>query len=822
MSFDTAAPRFVHLTVYCIRILYMKGQLYSSSVLCKCVLCAVLSAAVFCGCSDDSDKNGDNVPANTPECTSNQQCADRLDNKIECDQVSQLCVIPSSNKAKCGNGTIDGADACDGDDLNNKSCSDFGFIGGTLACSSTCDFDKSGCFECTNDDLSKCDSDDKCVSGHCVPENIEALCSDNSDNDSDGRTDCDDSDCLVIDSCKKPENTPEACSDALDNDGDGKSDCNDPECKPLDICKTIEINAETCSDREDNDNDGDVDCDDDDCKSLDICKTIEINAETCGDREDNDNDGDVDCKDSDCAAFCSTVDCGDDKQYVAKFDMCAYKLSNADDLISLRDTWNASGAASYNNPGPFFVLTDDIDLGSKSGWTGIGTEDNPFTGVLIGNDKTIRGTLKCSADCGLFDVMYKAVVADLTLSLNVSTSSGAFAGLLATLAQDISAYNMTLSGSVSSAQIAGGLSAIGSGEYKNIADNANVRVNSSAVNGMLSIGGLVGYVVPSTEVKMENIEMDVSVNIYNHFVASDPGVPLRYSGCVLGLMADGHIDMSHANIKCQMSSDIFGDEPDSPCDLMSYLTGYFGGIAASIKASGKIEDIQLDFTPNEILIKGDAFGAGVCTRWVKVSNYFGGFFAEANGLSGSERLELNRVSGILRNAKITASTGADRDYSAPLAGIFNNAVARNFVVDAVSSRSMRSAIAYKIENSSIANFNVANVPFDGINYFEYLNNNSKVVNGYVSGIEKYDDMNVNNYYSILYSSLKSLYVLNSDRKMVDGSAYSASQVVEFFNNTLESKHSSFPSGKYLPWYVDGDGKPSLNFDAADAAMYTIP
>ncbi len=939
------------------------------SVFNKNLVCAVFAAVLLSGCGDDSDKNNNNGAAEPPECTSNQQCADRTDNKTECDPGSQRCVVPSSNTVKCGNGIIEASEACDGLDLNQKSCTDFdGFIGGTLACNQSCSFDKSGCFECTDDDLSKCtggqicssghcveanhqiscgdelvegseqcdgsnlndktcadisgfvdgelgcnacafdtarcvectntipcadggscqsgvcvtpvndcgngrldegescdsdnldnkqcqdwpefiggtlacsstcgfdlsgcmecsDSDktkcqegEKCSGGRCIPDNLEELCSDNDDNDNDGDVDCDDDDCKTLDICKTIVINNETCSDKTDNDNDGDVDCDDDDCKTLDICKTIEINNETCSDKADNDNDGDVDCDDDDCKTLDICKTIVINKETCSDNIDNDNDGNIDCKDSDCAAFCPTVTCGDNQMYVPKIEMCAYKISNAGDLISLRDTWNASGAASYNSPGPVFALADDIALGSISGWVGIGTEDKPFTGVLIGNDKTISGTLKCTDDCGLFDVMYTAVVADLKLSLNVSTNS-AFAGLMASLAQSITAYNITLSGSVTSAQIAGGFSAIGSGEYKNITDNANVKVNSSAVNGTLSVGGLVGYVVPSTEMKLENIEMDVSVDIYNHFVAVDPGVPLRYSGCVLGLMEDGQIEMNHANIKCRMSSDIFGDEPDSPCNLMSYLTGYFGGIAASIKASGKLEDIWLDFTPNEIFIKGDAFGGGVCTRWVKVSNYFGGFFAEANGLSASDRLELNRASCTLRNAKITASTGAERDYSAPLASTFNNAVARNFVVDAVSSRALRSAVAYRVENSSIANFNVGSVSFEGMDYFDYVNKNSAVVNGYVSGIDKNDEMNVNNYYSILYSGLNSLYVLNSDRKMVDGSAYSASQVAEFFNGTLESKHSSFPSGKYLPWYVDGDGNPSLNFDAADTAMYTIP
>lgn len=47
----------------------------------------------------------------------------------------------------CGNGTIEGDEACDGSELGGASCEslDLGFSGGELACSPTCVFDVSGC-----------------------------------------------------------------------------------------------------------------------------------------------------------------------------------------------------------------------------------------------------------------------------------------------------------------------------------------------------------------------------------------------------------------------------------------------------------------------------------------------------------------------------------------------------------------------------------------------------------------------------------------------------------------------------------------------------
>lgn len=46
----------------------------------------------------------------------------------------------------CGNGVQEFLEQCDGTDLGGKTCSDFlGFIGGTLACTSSCRYDTSGC-----------------------------------------------------------------------------------------------------------------------------------------------------------------------------------------------------------------------------------------------------------------------------------------------------------------------------------------------------------------------------------------------------------------------------------------------------------------------------------------------------------------------------------------------------------------------------------------------------------------------------------------------------------------------------------------------------
>ena len=63
----------------------------------------------------------------------------------------------------CGNGEIDRGEQCDGANLNDKTCADHGFVGGELGCTSTCQFDTTGCTNCGNDvidDGEECDGID--------------------------------------------------------------------------------------------------------------------------------------------------------------------------------------------------------------------------------------------------------------------------------------------------------------------------------------------------------------------------------------------------------------------------------------------------------------------------------------------------------------------------------------------------------------------------------------------------------------------------------------------------------------------------------------
>jgi hypothetical protein len=56
------------------------------------------------------------------------------------DGVGDACAGPV-----CGNGVLDGDEACDGTELDGQSCGSLGFDGGSLSCSLDCTFDTSEC-----------------------------------------------------------------------------------------------------------------------------------------------------------------------------------------------------------------------------------------------------------------------------------------------------------------------------------------------------------------------------------------------------------------------------------------------------------------------------------------------------------------------------------------------------------------------------------------------------------------------------------------------------------------------------------------------------
>lgn len=153
-------------------------------------------------------------------------------------------------------------------------------------------------------------------------EQSDLACADERDNDQDGRTDCEDVDCVRWGFCGEQipeiprpgaENTFEACSDGVDNDDDATFDCGDRGCQSImELCCLSEVDDVTCTDGVDNDGNGFADCGDFSCRNnpyVLVCETecgaVPCDDDTapigCADGRDTDGDRQADCNDSDCA-----------------------------------------------------------------------------------------------------------------------------------------------------------------------------------------------------------------------------------------------------------------------------------------------------------------------------------------------------------------------------------------------------------------------------------------------------------------------------------------------------------------------------------------
>jgi cysteine-rich repeat protein len=111
---------------------------------------------------------------------------------------------PMCHHDNCGNGSIDTGEDCDGTELGGKTCVSQGFGGGVLVCTG-CHLDDSGC---TNQQL------ENCTNG--------------SDDDHDGKIDCDDSDCTNHPHCRCGNNVV---------DGDGEI---------FEVCDGTDLAGQTC------------------------------------------------------------------------------------------------------------------------------------------------------------------------------------------------------------------------------------------------------------------------------------------------------------------------------------------------------------------------------------------------------------------------------------------------------------------------------------------------------------------------------------------------------------------------------------------------
>ncbi|MCP4605921.1 MAG: hypothetical protein GY847_36315 [Proteobacteria bacterium] len=158
-------------------------------------------------------------------------------------------------------------------------------------------------------------------------ENTIETCRDGLDNDRDLHIDCDDQDCEVYSICytvlphhaltekedpvvemdSGPIEKGNLCSDNIDNDGNGKIDCDDKGCSVAPWCPAGGEAGPLCRDGKDNDNDGLRDCEEPACKISRHCQAGREMGLQCQDGKDNNSNGLVDCHEPSCqdSKFCA-------------------------------------------------------------------------------------------------------------------------------------------------------------------------------------------------------------------------------------------------------------------------------------------------------------------------------------------------------------------------------------------------------------------------------------------------------------------------------------------------------------------------------------
>ena len=169
----------------------------------------------------------------------------------------------------------------------------------------------------------------------------------------------------------------------------------------------------------------------------------------------------------------------------ATYDGGLIPVATADELIAAMGSGNG------------IILSEDVVL--TEDWTPVGTIDNPFNGVVNGNNHKISGLKVAETDYAAF-IAYAgkdAVIKNLTLENVDITSTKHAAGVVCQATEGITIENVTVSGTIVAPSYAGGLlHNVANAVIKNCVNNANVSANRA--------GGIASWVTVNATI--ENVE----------------------------------------------------------------------------------------------------------------------------------------------------------------------------------------------------------------------------------------------------------------------------------------------------------------------------
>ena len=726
-------------------------------------------ATLMISCDDGAANNG----TTEPECRSNEDCVNHSDGKTECDTKTNVCVKPGEEKTsdKCGNGHLDLGESCDLSDLNGKSCKDWSeYMGGELACNGMCEFDKSGCYECTDTDTTKCGKDQKCSSGKCVSR-------------------------------------------------DHKDECGNGEVEGDEKCDGNNLNYKTCADV--GFLSGKLKCNE--C----AFDTSECN-ECTGNEQCTDNKI---CSNGKCE---SIPECGDNQMYVAKYNICANKVNNEEEWSAIVVDWYKNGEEHYLTPDgkhASFILMKDLELNTNKQYALLQHE---FLGVFIGNGKTITITNpdpdKTSMNSYFFVSSKNAVIEDLNMNIDVAASQTATS--LVSKCQDTVFNNVHVTGTIRAKTYTGGvvlrsynctfndvsfsgniLSRFVGGLYWEgdaTINNVNVDVTNTASYVYGTIGGLAGRMNHEKSIVKDS---QISLKVVNNWSSQTPDTNPLFIGGMTGEITSS-LDVENTQVSSIVDVDIKKSTYNSSAHQLYRGLSYYGGLGAKSSDELQIKNVTITADASVII---SSFNDE--PKRFKNEMYMGGIFAGAgNAKMDNVNVTINR----LDSAPDVTTDNYSKTHKGLILGIsYYSSDFRNISLHLKANSIVGPIpyIAYRSERTHFSNINLDS-DYQGIISLGDWWLTTSLTNFNLDDLpELSSDSKDNVFDTIVYQSNEP----STHYTLQNSSQYeSAAKTVEIMNNSLASKNPALPEGKYLPWIVNANGKPDLKHDATDEEMYTIP
>ncbi|MCP4352976.1 MAG: hypothetical protein GY795_46590 [Desulfobacterales bacterium] len=251
------------------------------------------------------------------------------------------------------------------------------------------------------------------------------LCSNNKDNDCDGKTDCADSDCVGDSSCQ-------TCTDADEDGFFVEIGCGEvPDCNDNDIAVSPGV-TEICDNDTDNDCDGKTGCDDSDCSETFVCMGC-VDADSDGYYSKESCSIGNDCNDNDAGTHIGAIDiCGDGKDQ----DCDGADLSCPPVIASVIPVDNAADVDV--DADIFAVFSEEMDPLSIN-------RDTFYVQTGVGDNlKIIEGTVSYNGTVATFSpdprldygTAYKAVVTTGVKNLAGSSAEADYIWSFATIPGD--------------------------------------------------------------------------------------------------------------------------------------------------------------------------------------------------------------------------------------------------------------------------------------------------------------------------------------------------------------------------------------------------